>query len=200
MATDKGHVGVRAQLIDLLGPFSASPLFKQVGILEGRPRLQTRHRLHHTHIYLSRQTGGFGYIAEHQLLIASKHCARSSSAPTSASHSPEMPPKNSSSTLKRRMRATNMTPFNYFHDCSLLDRTSLPNHDMSLKREKIRIFFKWKNNTKGTLSESQQKKIIALFRGNQFAESWMEHRESLLNSSTGRLVTTRLSKPRRQDC
>ena len=68
-----------------------------------------------------------------------------------------------------------------FHDCTLLDRTSVSNHDM---------YFKWKNTTKGTLSESQQKRITAHIRGNQFAESWMEQRESF-NGSTGRLVTGR---------
>ena len=36
------------------------------------------------------------------------------------------------------------------------------------------MVFLWKNNTKGTLSESQQKRITAHIRGNQFAESWME--------------------------
>src|SRR6266436_6529200 len=55
-----------------------------------------------------------------------------------------------------------------FDDCSLLDRTSVPNHDMHLKRQKGKDVFLWKNNTNGTLSESQRKRITALFRGNQF--------------------------------
>ena len=76
-----------------------------------------------------------------------------------------------------------------FIDCSFLDRTTLARHDTHVHS--------WKNNTKGTLSESQQKRKQAHIHGNQFAEYWMERRESLLNSSTGRLVTTRLIKPRR---
>ena len=65
----------------------------------------------------------------------------------------------------------------------------MSNHDMP---------FKWKKNTKGTLSESQQKRIKAYIRGNQFAEYWMERRESF-NGSTGRLVTPRLNKLRKRD-
>jgi len=63
----------------------------------------------------------------------------------------------------------NFAPDN-FHHCSLLDRTSLANHDMYLKRENGKHGFLWKNDTKGTLSESQQKRIKAHIRGNQFAE------------------------------
>ena len=49
-----------------------------------------------------------------------------------------------------------------FIDCPLLDRTTLARRDS--------LYALWKNNTKGTLSESQQKRITAHFRGNQFAE------------------------------
>ena len=78
----------------------------------------------------------------------------------------------------------------FFHDCIFLHRHSVSNHDMPLK---------WKNAIKGTLSESQQQRMAAHIRGNQFAEYWMEKRERF-NGSTGRLVTARLNKPRRQDC
>jgi hypothetical protein len=63
-------------------------------------------------------------------------------------------------------------------------------HDMLLQ---------WKNSTKGTLSKSQQKRTTAHTRGSQFAEYSLHH-VSLLNNSTGRLVITRLNKPRRWDC
>jgi hypothetical protein len=52
---------------------------------------------------------------------------------------------------------------------------------------------------KGTLSKSPSKRITALY-GNQFVKYWMESHESLLSSSTGRLVTTRRFKPRKQGC
>ena len=39
----------------------------------------------------------------------------------------------------------------------------------------------------------------AHIHGNQFAESWMERGESLLNSSTGHLVITRRQKRKRCD-
>ena len=96
-------------------------------------------------------------------------------SPSSQAHSPMRPKKS-------------VTPDN-FHDCSLLDRTTLARHDT------LCTFME--EQYKGTLSESQQKRITAHIRGNQFAQYWMERRESLLNSSTGRLVTTRLIKPRR---
>jgi len=57
-----------------------------------------------------------------------------------------------------------------FHDCSLLDRTSLTNHDMHLKREKGKDVFLWKSNTKGILSKSRPNIIMVIFHGNQFAE------------------------------
>src|SRR6267142_34747 len=57
-----------------------------------------------------------------------------------------------------------------FHDCSLLDRTSLTNHDMHLKQEKSKDVFLWKNNTKGILSKSRPNIIMVIFHGNQFAE------------------------------
>jgi hypothetical protein len=78
-------------------------------------------------------------------------------------------------------------------NCSLLDRTSVPNHDRFETREGEDECL-WKNNTKGTFSESQQKSITAHIRENQFAEYWMGHRESLLNRSTGRFVMSRLLK------
>ena len=64
----------------------------------------------------------------------------------------------------------NFAPDN-FHDCSLLDRTSLANHDMHLKRGKRKDVLFMEEQYKGhTLSESQQKRIKAHIRGNQFAE------------------------------
>jgi len=62
------------------------------------------------------------------------------------------------------------------------------------------MLVKWKNTTKGKLSESQQKRTTAHIRGGQSAEYWVEASESLLNNFTGRLVTRRLNKPKTWDC
>jgi hypothetical protein len=56
---------------------------------------------------------------------------------------------------------------------STFEQNHIPDDDMHLKRAKVKDFFmeeQWKNNTKGTLSESQQKRIAAHFHENQFAE------------------------------
>ena len=47
-----------------------------------------------------------------------------------------------------------------FIGCTLIDRTTLAKHDT--------LHALWKNNTKATLSGSQQKRITAHSRGNQF--------------------------------
>jgi hypothetical protein len=79
----------------------------------------------------------------------------------------------------------------------------MANHDTHLKREKAKVSMEkqYKEHvirvTTETLSESQQKRITAHSRGNQFAEYWMGHGKSLLNRSTDRLVTTLPIKPRR---
>jgi hypothetical protein len=61
----------------------------------------------------------------------------------------------------------------------------------------------FQNNTTGSFNTAiglqALFRITVHFRGNQFAVSWMERRESLLNRSTGSLVTTRPIELRRQD-